>query len=157
MAVKGDRQINATEIRYISEAAMEAGICVVVKSSQPTGRGVSPGYNDAAPVAVKVSGTPASGTRPIGMLLDNVVSIDPTKQHRNYQRVESLIGEPMCVLTDGWCRTNMITGTPAAGDPAYLGVDSTFDTTQRNSIPAVGKFVTAKGTDGFAIVSVKLP
>jgi hypothetical protein len=156
MALKGDRAVYVTDISHISEDDMEAGSLLVVKSSQPSGRGVGQGINDEAPVAVALTGAPPSGTSVAGVLLDGVVDIDPVRQHRNFQKTEQLVGEPVCLLKDGWVWTDKITGTPAAGDTAYLATGSTFGTSQTNAVPAVGKFITAKNADGFAKVSVKI-
>lgn len=154
--LKPDRAVYITDISYISEKAEEAGSLLCVKVSQPSGRGVGDGLNEAAPVATSLSSIP-SGTMVAGVLLDNVVDIDQAKQHRNFQRVEQVVGENICLLKDGFVRTNKISGTPTAGAPAYLATNGNFSPTQTNSIPAVGKFETAKGTDGFAKVTIKIP
>lgn len=156
MALKGDRAVYITDIRNICDTTGEAGTLMQLKATQPSGRGVGQGINLGAPVAVPVTGTPASGTRILGVLVDDVVSIDPVRQHRNFQRTEQLVGENVCLLKDGYCRTNKITGTPAAGDTAYVGTNGTFSNSQTNSIPAVGKFDTSKDTDGFALVTIKI-
>lgn len=157
VALKGDRAVYITNIRHICDTTGEAGTLMQLKASQPTGRAVGQGINDSAPVAVPVTGTPASGIRVLGVLLDDVKGIDPVTQHRNFQRTDQLVGENVCILTDGFVRTNKITGTPSAGDTAYVGANGTFSASQTNSIPAVGKFETSKDTDGFAIVVVKIP
>lgn len=157
MALKGDRAVYETNIRHICDTSGEAGTLFQLKASQPTGRGVGQGINFSAPVAVPVTGTPASGTRIIGVALDDVISLDPVRQHRNFQRTDQLVGENVCLLTDGYIRTNKIVGTPAAGDTAYVGAAGAFSASQTNAIPAVGKFETSKDTDGFAIVTVKIP
>lgn len=157
MALKGDREVRATNIRHICDTTGEAGVLMILKASQPSGRGVGQGINDSAPVAVPCTGTPASGARVLGVLLDDVKGIDPATQHRNFQRTDQLVGENVAILCDGWVRTNKISGTPAAGDTAYIGTDGAFANSQTNSIPAVGKFDTSKDTDGFAIVTVKVP
>lgn len=156
MALKGDRAVYQTNIRHICDTTGEAGVLMILKATQPTGRGVGQGINDSAPVAVPCTGTPASGTRVLGVLIDDVKSIDPVTQHRNFQRTDQLVGENVCILTDGWVRTNKVSGTPAAGDTAYIGTDGAFANSQTNSIPAVGKFDTSKDTDGYAVVTVKL-
>lgn len=157
MALKGDRAVYITNIRHMCAVTGEAGTLMQVVASQPTGRGVGQGINDSAPAAAPVTGTPASGTRILGVLLDDFVSIDPVRQHRNFQRTEQLVGENACILTDGYVRTNKIIGTPAAGDTAYVGSYGYFSNSQTNSIPAVGKFDTSKDTDGFCVVTVKVP
>lgn len=155
--LKGDRAVYITDIRCICNTTGEAGTVMQLLASQPTGRGVGQGINFAAPVAVPVTGTPASGIRILGILLDDVVSIDPVRQHRNFQRTEQLVGENVALLKDGYCRTNKITGTPAAGDTAYVGTNGTLQNSVVNSLPSVGKFDTSKDSDGFAIVTIKIP
>ena len=155
MAIKDYNVVDET-LLYTCDVAGEAGTLMVQKSSQPTGRAVGDGFNEAAPVAVPGSGTPASGTVVVGVLMGDVVDIDQTRQHRNYQRVEQVVGENVWIMKDGFVRTDKVVGTPAAGADAYIGADGKFSATQTNSIPKVGRFETAKGSDGFARVAVKL-
>ncbi len=91
-----------------------------------------------------------------GLLLTKVESIDVNRQHRNWHNDSQLVNENVLLLTDGFVWTNRINGTPVAGSGAYIGPSGNFHTTQLNSIPAVGKFETAKDSDGYARVSVKL-
>lgn len=156
MALKGDRAVYITNIRHICDTTGEAGTLMQLKTSQPTGRAVGQGINDQAPVAIPVTGTPASGTKILGVLLDDVKGIDPVTQHRNFQRTDQLTGENVCILTDGFVRTNKIVSTPSAGDIAYVGANGAFSASQTNSIPAVGRFETSKDTDGYAIVVIKI-
>jgi hypothetical protein len=46
---------------------------------------------------------------------------------------------------------------PAAGDKAYLGPNGKLGNTQSNSLDPVGKFDTAKDTNGYAKVTIKIP
>lgn len=154
MALKRDRFIGFDDPINVTDAAAEAGRIAVLKAS--SGRAVGAGYGDAQKLVAQVSGTPASGTRVVGVFLDDVVSLDQTRQHRNFQKTQQVVGEPVALLTDGWVVTNAIVGTPAAGDTAYLGADSKFANSQTNSIPAVGYFETAADADGYAKVVVKI-
>lgn len=155
--LKGQRSLNTTEIMFVSEAAMEAGTVCVYKASQPTGAAVGDGLNAAAPVAIQPpSGGPASGAKVAGLLIDSVVTLDTTRQHRNFHKTEQLVGENICLLKDGFVYTNWVLGTPAAGDPAFIGPFGKLQTTQVNAVPAVGKFETAKDGDGYARVSIKV-
>jgi hypothetical protein len=155
MALKPDMVINQSDPINVTDAVAEAGYLAVLKAA--TGRAVGAGYNDAAKLVAPVSGTPASGTRVVGVYIGDVVNIDQTKQHRNFQKnFEAVVGEPVELLTDGWVVTNAVVGTPAAGDPAYIGANSKFSASQTNSIPAVGWFETAKDADGYAKVVISL-
>jgi hypothetical protein len=147
-----------TDIQYITETASLQGEFLIVKSSQPSGRAVGQGLNDAAPVATVVgTGNPPSGTKVAGLALDAVVNIDQTRQHRNYQRTEQVVGENVALLKDGWVWTNMVIGTPAAGDKAYLGPNGKLGNSQINSLDPVGRFDTSVDTNGYAKVVVKIP
>lgn len=156
MALKADRFIESEDTVNVTDAAASAGYLAILKASQPSGRAVGAGFNDATKVVAPVSGTPASGARVIGMYLDNVVDIDQTVQHRNFQNTDAVVGEPVPLLTKGWAVTNAIVGTPSAGDTAYIGADSKFSASQTNSIPAVGWFETSKDADGYAKVQIRL-
>lgn len=155
MALKGDRQIIETNIRFVCNSVAEAGKYLAI-ASQPTGSGVGIGLGDSATVVTAVTGTPASGTIVAGLLLSDFVNIDPTRQHRNWQKTEQLVGEPAPLLTDGFVWTNAINGTPAPGDTAFPGPSGNYQNTITNAIPSVGKFWTSKDTDGYALVSVKI-
>jgi len=155
MALKSDREIHVTDISCTFNTPAEAGTLAVrvTGASYASGQGI----NDSAPVAsTGGTGVPASGSRVIGLLLDYVVQIDPTRQHRNYQRTEQLVGEPVAILKDGMVWTNKVTGTPAAGDPAYPGPGGTIQNSQANGLPQLGEFKTSKDADGYCKVYVKL-
>jgi len=178
--LKPERAVYVDEIINVAPSAVEAGQ-ILVYGTQGTGHAVGAGLNEAAPQVVPVgTGNPASGTRIAGVALQDVVDIyshalladgsdasgfvslgigDPINMryfHRNTHKTEQVVGEAVCLLKDGWIYTDRITGTPTAGDPAYLGPNSNFQTTQVNSLPQVGKFDTSKDSDGYAKISVKI-
>lgn len=155
MALKGDRDIYMTNPDFICDVAAEAGQVLIIKATQPSGRGVGQAINDAAPVAT-LSSSPPSGTVVAGLLLTDVQDIDEAVQHRNYQKVTQVKNENACLLTNGYVWTNKITGTPAIGGAAYLAANGTLGTSQTNSIPAVGEWKSSKDTDGYAKVYIKL-
>lgn len=178
MSLKADREIYITDILNVTDQASAAGQ-VLIYGTQPSGRGVGQGINESAPLVVpQGTGNPASGTRIAGLALQDVIDIysyglladgagatgltngigDPISQryHRNWQKTEAVVGEPVALLKDGKVWTNRVNGTPAAGDPAYLGPNSNLQPTQVNSLPQVGKFDTAKDGDGYAKVTIKL-
>jgi hypothetical protein len=179
MALKPDREVYITDIKFTCDVAAEAGSLLVYKTSQGSGHAVGAGVNETAPQAtLPGTGTPASGTRVAGALLHDVENIyeyalladgtpasglgagigDPVNisTHRNWHKTTQVVGENVNLLKDGAFWTDRVVGAPAAGDPAYLGASGKFSATQSNSIPAVGKFETAKDADGFAYVVVKL-
>lgn len=156
MALKPDRHVVTDDITFILNTASVAGKVVILKTTQPSGSASGVGIGVSAGIADVVSGTPASGTKPLGILLHEFVDIDQSVRHRNYQKVQQVLGEPCTILRNGWCVTDQVTGTPAAGDAAYLGADSKVTPTQVNNIPVVGQFLSIKDTNGFAKVYVTL-
>lgn len=179
MALKADREVYITDLKFTCDVAAEAGALLIYKSSQASGHAVGQGVNELAPQAtLPGTGTPASGTKVAGALLCGVENIydfalladgtpasglsagigDPinVRTHRNWHKTTQVVGENVPLLKDGAFWTNQVVGTPAAGDPAYLGASGKFSGTQSNSIPQVGKFETSKDADGYAYVVVKL-
>lgn len=156
MALKGDRATYVEDIQHTCDAAAEAGQ-LLIKGTQPSGHAIGQGINDMNPVATPVgTGNPASGAKVLGVLMTDVVSVDTTRYHRNFHNNEQLVNEPVNLLRDGWVWTNRINGTPVADDIAYIGQSGNFATGQVNSIPAVGKFETAKDSNGYAKVVIKI-
>jgi len=66
-------------------------------------------------------------------------------------------GGSVTLLTRGWLVTDKITGTPAVGGTAYVGVSGNVATTDGGvSAAAIGRFETTKDADGFARVSITI-
>jgi hypothetical protein len=158
MALKGHRDVQSYDITFRLEDACEEGKLVVLKSTQPSGSGLGAGVGDTAGWLSAVSGSPASGTKPFGLLLHPFEDVDETAlTKRNFAKMVHVLGEPAPVMRRGWVTTNMLTGSAhAAGETAYLGADGKFTKTQVNAIAAVGQFLTAADADGYARVYVDL-
>lgn len=155
MALKPNRTVFAENLRWKSEAAVTAGAALTT-GTQPSGAGVGDAVNLAAPVAKMYSGAPASGTKFVGVSMDDVVAFDTTVTPRtSYPPTTRKVGEPFLVgeYVEVW--TNMITGTPALEGDAYLAADSTFGVTSVNSNGVVGKWKSTKDADGYALLQVK--
>jgi hypothetical protein len=106
--------------------------------------------------------TSASGLKPCGLLLTKVVNVDTTRYHLNFYKEEVNVTQKVSVLRKGWIVTNAISGTPAAGDKAYLTssgqVTPTLSTTGGLvATPLVGQFLSKKDEDGYAKVEIELP
>jgi hypothetical protein len=151
MALKGDRDILATDIAWFMTAVASPGVCACVSVG---------GSGAALDQSVAVATVPAnsSGAKPLGALLTEVVSIDTTKQHINFHKDQINVNGKVAIVTKGWVVTDKITGTPAAGDKAYLASSGTFSPTQISELvnPTVGKFLSKKDEDGYAKVEVLL-
>ena len=158
MALKSDRSTLQTDISFfMNEAATRGGVA----SISTGGSGVS--LDNGA--AVVTYGAVPSGKVPVGVLLNDMVDIDLTRQHLNQHKDEVQKGGKVSLLTKGWVVTNSLQGTPAAGDLAYLGHSgniansdlSNDDSDGDGSSRVVGRFLSAVDQNGYAKVFIDLP
>ncbi len=163
MALKGDRHEFETTIDFFcdDESSERGGIA----SFSTAGSGAA---LDQSAALVTYSAT-QSGVKPVGVLLNDMVSIDQTRQHINFHKNEVQKGGKVTLLRKGWITTNMIDpgDTPAAGSRAYVGPSGLIST--KNSVPAngyasahqrgmsIGEFGSLKDEDGYAKIYVNLP
>jgi hypothetical protein len=152
MALKPDRIEHKTDISFFMNTVAERGGVVSVVTAT-TGVGVS--MDDAN--AVVAYAAVASGARPLGVLLNDVVNYDLTRQHINWHKDEMQIGGKVTLLRQGQVTTNMLVAgiTPSAGVDAYVGASGLVGTSSTNSVK-IGQFLSGKDTDGYAKVSVNL-
>jgi hypothetical protein len=112
--------------------------------------------------AVVVYATAASGTEPVGVLLNDVVNIDLTRQHINWHKDEVQGGGKVALLQVGQVTTDKVTGTVVAGQSAYLGASGLFtatapsDNDTENENYRVGRFLSSRDLDGFCKVAVNI-
>jgi hypothetical protein len=149
MALKPDRIEFLSDISFFATSAAERGGVVSVVTG---GSGVS--MDDAN--AVVSYATNPSGVKPIGILLNDVVSLDLTRQHINWHRDEVQVGGKVALLRNGQVTTNLVAGTPAAGSDAYVAASGYISTVQATGAVKIGQFLSAKDSDGYAKVSVNL-
>lgn len=150
MALKGDRHILYDDIRYFCNQVTERG--VVLMFSGNGGSGVD--FNNTAMVVMLPSSN-ASGSVAAGLLLNDMVNVDLTKYHLNFSKDEMQIGSKCHLLKKGWVYTDKITGTPAAGNAAYLAATGNVTPTQDTTTGSlVGKFTGKKDQNGFVGLEV---
>jgi hypothetical protein len=150
MALKPDRIENQTDISFFMNTTAErGGVASVV-----TG-GVGASMDDAD--AVVAYAAVASGAKPVGVLLNDVVNLDLTRQHINWYKDEVQVGGKVTLLRHGQVTTNMLVAgiTPSAGVDAYVGVSGLIGTSSTNAVK-IGQFLSGKDADGYAKVSVNL-
>ena len=120
---------------------------------------------DQGAALVTYSAVP-SGAVPVGLLVNDMVNIDLTRQHLNQHKDEVQKGGKVTLLTKGYVVTDMLEGTsPSAGDPAYLAHSgrlavsdlSSDDTDADGSTRVVGRFLSSVDQDGYAKVFIDLP
>lgn len=145
MALGPNRQIFQTTIRYAVNAAAERGGVLAYSSTAGEAE-----YNAAA-----------SGAVAVGILLDDVEDLNFDRHPEYLQRNVVDIGSVVGIANKAVIESDQITGTPAQGNPAYLGVNGTISTTQLddgvgNVAPLVGTFRTGLDANGFATVLIDL-
>lgn len=152
MALKPDRVELLTDVSFFMNTTAERGGVVSVVTAT-SGVGVS--MDDANAVVAYAS--VASGAKPVGVLLNDVVNLDLTRQHINWHKDETQVGGKVTVLRQGQVTTNMLVAgtTPSAGADAYVGVSGLIGTSSTNAVK-IGQFLSAKDTDGYVKVSVNL-
>ena len=150
MALKGDRHELDTDISYFMNETASRGVVLSV-STQASGAAM----DNAAAVATVAA--EASGAIALGVLLNDVVNIDQTRQHLNWHKDEVQQGGKITILTKGFVVTDQINGTPTAGQIAYLNDSGLIGGTQDGDSTAIGRFLSTKDADGYAKVSINLP
>ena len=157
MALKSDRNELQTDISFfMNEAATRGG--VVSMSTGGSGAAMDQG-------AALVTYTAASGKAPLGILLNDMVDLDLTRQHINQHKDEIQKGGKVTILRKGYVVTSNIscaTG-PAAGEPAFItfsGNIANSGTITDHSGTAntpIGIFLSSKDEDDYAKIEIDLP
>ena len=157
MALKADRYEESTDISYFYTAgtATRGGVaCLDLLSA--SGAAMDQGDNT-------VSYQQAAATDvPVGILLNDVVNKDLTRTHLNFYKDEVQQGGKVTVLQRGWVVTSNVDGSPSPGDMAYASaaVAGNIANTAASGAAgnlAIGRFMSAKDSDGYAKVYVNLP
>ncbi len=160
MALKPDRIELLTDVSFFMNTTATRGGIVCLSTA---GSGVA--MDDA--LAVVSYAAVASGQSPIGVLLNDVVNLDLTRQHINWHKDEVQVGGKVSILRAGVVTTNLIVGTPVAGKPAYLGTDGKMTSVvptglsspsgvTGNMTARVGQFLSTLDADGYAKVSINI-
>lgn len=155
MALKPDRIELQTDVSFfMNSTATRGGVASVTTG----GSGVA--LDDSAAVVSYAATT--SGSKPVGVLLNDVVNLDLTRQHINWHKDEVQVGGKVTLLQVGQVVTNMVTGSPSAGQPAYVGASGNFSATPPSDAGTedeayrVGRFLSSKDSDGYAKVAVNI-
>ena len=150
MALKPDRIEAYTDISFFMNEVGERGGVVVHSTS---GSGVS--MDD--PNAVVEYAASQSGKSPAGLLLNDVVNLDLTRQHINWHKDEVQVGSKVTLLRQGQVTTNVVaTGLNiSAGNPAYFGAEGALTTVSTNSTQ-VGRFLSDYDADGYVKVDINI-
>jgi len=155
MALKADRNELDVDISFFMNETAERGKIV---SFNTAGSGAA---MDQAGALVQIAGANGS-VIPVGVLLNDVVDLDLTRQHINWHKDEVQKGGKVAILKKGYVVTDQIEGTPTAGALAFMddadtgkfAVEASIDDTEYT---AVGRFMSTKDEDGYCKVEVNLP
>lgn len=145
MGLKGDRHVVQDDISYfMNETATRGGIV----SLSTGGSGVS--LDQAVNLVTYAANS--SGKVPVGLLQNDVVNLDLTRQILNIHKDEVQIGGKVTLTKKGWHVTDFIVGSPTAGSSGYLSSSGYIQTTAATSLvnPYVGRFMTSKDENNFA-------
>lgn len=154
MALKGDRLTHIEDISFFATSTAERGGCASL---------VTGGSGVAMDQSVNVAGynATASGKIPLGILLNDVVNLDLTRQHKNFHKDEVQVNGKVTLLRVGQVTTNWIQPgiTVTAGDKAFLSVSGYISNSDLGAAaaPIIGEFLTSKNEDGYAKVHINLP
>ena len=157
MALKSDRNELQTDISFfMNETATRGGVVSI--STGGSGAAMEQG-------AALVTYTAASGKPPIGILLNDMVNLDLTRQHINQHKDEVQKGGKVTVLRKGYVVTNSVTVATAvtAGDPAFVTHDGNIANSgciadhSGNTGASIGTFLSSIDEDGYYKVEINLP
>ena len=159
MALKPDRNEHLTDLSFFMNETGERGK-IVMFYDVTAGSGSA---MDSANQRVNApTGTVGADFQPAaGLLLNDVVNLDLTRQHLNFQKDEVQIGSKVLLLTRGFVVTNNVSGTPVAADvgkPLYVassvgGYAGNLTLTNSGG-PKVGRLLSIKDEDGYAKVDI---
>ena len=165
MALKPDRHEVVTDISFFMNETAERGI-IVTHSTAGSGAAMD---DSNALVAIP---TTASGSYPAGLLLNDVVNIDLTRQHLNQHQDEVQKGGKVTLLKQGYVVTNKleVNSKPTVGAPAYVASSGLLSTTDPEGYDGstldlsrkfdystkVGRFLSTEDADGYAKVYIDI-
>ena len=155
MALKADRHELQTDISFFMNEVQNRGLIVC-----HSGGGSGAAMDQSAALVTAVADP--SGDVPVGMLLNDMVNIDQTRQHINWHKDEVQKGGKVTLLRKGWVVTDQIYAgiTPAVGDLAFVahsGLIHNSDVMGDGAELIVGRFLSLKDEDGYAKVEINLP
>lgn len=151
MALKGDRVEFLTDMSYFMNETAERGVVVIHVTS---GSGAS--MDDAAAV-VEVPDTrlEVTGQEPAGLLLNDVVNIDLTRQHINWHKDEVQQGGKVLLLRHGVVVTNKYSGTPEAGEAMHFVEGGLLcAASDYSGSDKIGRFLSKPDSQGYVKVEV---
>ena len=147
MALKPDRVEFLTDLSFFMNETATRGQ-IVTHSSDGSGASM----DDSSAKVIVATGV---GDLCAGLLLNDVVDLDLTRQHINFAKDEVQKGSKVLLLRQGTVVTNNIDGsTPSAGGKAYF--DNAGKLTTTASSQQIGRWLSAKDADLYAKVEINI-
>ena len=155
MALKADRHELDVDISYFMNETAERGLIVCISTA---GSGAA---MDQAGALVTIAAANTTNIV-VGVLLNDVVDLDLTRQHINWHKDEVQKGGKVSILKKGYVVTDQIDGTPTAGALAFMDDADTGKFSVEGNIATgddtvVGRFMSKLDEDGYCKVEVNLP
>jgi len=152
MALRPDRNEVVTDISFFMNETAERGV-IVTAATQGSGAAM-----DDSAAAVNIANS--TSDKPVGLLLNDVVDLDLTRQHINYAKDEVQKGSKVALLRIGTVVTDQISGAITMGEPAHFMSDGTLASETAigggTKSPVVGRWLSKKDADDFAKVAINI-
>ena len=149
MALRPDRNEHFTDLSFFLNETAERGI-MVTAATQGSGAAM-----DDSAAAVQVAN--ATNEKPVGLLLNDVVNLDLTRQHINYAKDEVQQGGKVLLLRVGTVTTDQVSGSITMGEAAHFMSDGTLASATGSSASIqIGRWLSKKDADGFAKVAINI-
>ena len=162
MALKPDRVEHLTDLSFFMNETGERGKVVFYDTAQ-AGSGAAMDNSNQRVINGTGDGPAGAAHQSVylnkaaGILLNDVVNLDLTRQHLNFHKDEVQLGSKVLLLKRGTVVTNAISGTPAAaniGQPLYVTSDGFLGAATAGVGPRVGRLLSIKDADGYCKVDI---
>tara|TARA_R110000822_G_scaffold191840_2_gene330509 strand:- start:185 stop:667 length:483 start_codon:yes stop_codon:yes gene_type:complete len=158
MALKPDRVEHLTDLSFfMNETGDRGGIVTYRIATAASGAAMDDANAKVGSPTGAVAFDLLNSQKPAGLLLNDVVNLDLTRQHINFHKDEVQKGSKVLLLKRGTVVTNYVSGTPVA---ANIGATLYFDVNGFLSInsgsTAVGRLLSIKDADGYAKVDIDI-
>ena len=151
MALRPDRNELQTDLSFFMNETAERGLIVIHEGQ---GSGAAMDYSAAT---VAIPGAADLAKHPAGLLLNDVVDLDLTRQHINFAKDEMQKGGKVLLLRRGFVVTDQISGSITLGELAYFHVNGQLTSaTAYSGSTSVGRWLSKKDADGFAKVDINI-
>ena len=149
MALRPTRNEFLTDLSFFMNETAERGLLCVFDSQ------VSGAAMDQSEASVKVASS--LDDKPVGLLLNDVVNLDLTRQHINYDKDEMQKGGKVLLLRHGFVVTDQISGAITMGERAHFVPGGSFCSNSASSHSVhVGRWLSKKDSDGYAKLEINI-